>query len=90
MATAWPYPSSYVQVDTYLPRLTVEMNRADPFNERDATGWQFINMDTGHVDLHYILPENKNRLVAFDNAQGKPVDQEYQAVKKRIPPQKHY
>ena len=92
MATAWPwpYPSSYTQVDTYLPKLTVEMNRADPFNERDATGWQFINMDSGHVDLSYVLPENNNRVVGFDEKQGKPVDKEYQASNKRIPPQKHY
>lgn len=92
MATAWPwpYPSSYAQVETYLPKLTVEMSRADPFFERDATGWQFINMDSGHVDLNYLLPENENRVVAFDEKQGKPVDKKYQAENKRIPPQKHY
>lgn len=92
MATAWPwpYPSSYVQVETYLPKLTVEMNRADPFNERDATGWQFINMANGNVDFNYLLPENKNRVVAFDSKKGKPVDKDYQAKANRIPPQSHY
>ncbi len=92
MATAWPwpYPSTYSQVKTYLPRLTVEMNRADPFFERDATGWQFIDMHTGNVDLNYILPENQNRVVAFDVKQGKPVDREYQPANKRIPPQTQY
>ncbi len=92
MATAWPwpYPSSYSQVETYLPKLTVEMNRADPFFERDATGWQFINMNNGHVDLRYTLPENQNRQIIFDPEQGKPVDTKYQPNNKRIPPQKHY
>jgi hypothetical protein len=26
--------------------ITIEMNRADPFFERDATGWQLINVQT--------------------------------------------
>ena len=32
MATAWPwpYPESYVQTESFLPKLTVKMNRADP------------------------------------------------------------
>jgi len=92
MATAWPwpYPSTYKQVGTYLPKLTVEMNRADPFNERDATGWQFINMHSGNVDLSYVLPENSNRVVGFDENKGTPVDKQYQPNDKRIPSQKHY
>jgi 3',5'-cyclic AMP phosphodiesterase CpdA len=92
MATAWPwpYPSTYRQVESYLPRLTVEMNRANPFFERDATGWQFINLHTGNVDMSYMLPGNTNRVVAFDTATGKPVDTRYQTVANRIPPQVHY
>ncbi len=92
MATAWPwpYPASYSQVETWLPKLTVEMNRADPFFERDATGWQFINLDNGHVDMHYTLPGNRNRVVAFDPKQGKPVDRAYQDKGKRLPSQTHY
>jgi len=48
MATAWPwpYPSTYAQAETYLPKLTIPMNRADPFFERDATGWQMVNVNT--------------------------------------------
>ncbi|HHO59290.1 MAG TPA: serine/threonine protein phosphatase, partial [Thiotrichales bacterium] len=92
MATAWPwpYPKSYVQQASYMPKLTVEMNRADPFFERDATGWQFINMDTGNVDMHYVLPENQNRVVAFDKKVGHPVDRDFQEPAKRLPPQKHF
>ena len=92
MATAWPwpYPQSYAQAESHLPVLTVPMNRADPFDERDATGWQFMNMNTGRVDLAYNLYANTSRTVAFDHAKGHPVDAGYQAESARIPPQKHY
>jgi len=92
MATAWPwpYPSTYAQAEQYLPKLTVPMNRADPFFERDATGWQFINVASGHVDLNYLLPENTDRSVGFDKAAKKPVDAEYQSEGARIPPQSHF
>jgi 3',5'-cyclic AMP phosphodiesterase CpdA len=76
MATAWPwpYPSTYTQKASYLPKLTVEMNRADPFFERDATGWQFIDLHTGRADVSYTLPDNQNRIVAYDDTAGHPVD----------------
>ena len=92
MATAWPwpYPKSYVQQDSHMPKLTVAMNRADPFFERDATGWQFINLHSGDVDVHYLLPDNKNRVVRFDEKAGHPVDADYQPAASRIPPQNHY
>lgn len=92
MATAWPwpYPATYRQAPTYLPKLTVEMNRADPFFERDATGWQFINLHTGNVDVHYLLPGNSNRVVAFDARAGQPLDTRYQLAANRIPAQTHY
>ncbi|NOT66892.1 MAG: twin-arginine translocation signal domain-containing protein [Methylophilaceae bacterium] len=92
MATAWPwpYPSTYAQAEQYLPKLTVEMNRADPFFERDATGWQLINVATGNVDLHYSLSNNTSRTVAFNSKTGQPEDTSYQAPEKRIPPQSHF
>lgn len=92
MATAWPwpYPSTYTQEASYLPKLTVEMNRADPFFERDGTGWQFINMHTGDIDVHYALPDNRNRSVTFDEKKGHPVDSDYQAESAQIPPLKHF
>ena len=52
-------------------KLTVPMNRADPFVERDATGWQFIDLHSGNVDLHYVLPDNTNRVVAFNAQAGR-------------------
>ena len=92
MATAWPwpYPSTYAQAPSYMPKLTVPMNRADPFFERDATGWQFIDVHTGNVDAHYQLYNNTSRLIAFNAETGRPEDTKYQAEDARIPPQTHY
>lgn len=92
MATAWPwpYPSTYALADSHLPVLTVPMNRADPFFERDGTGWQYINMATGNVSASYQLPNNKNRVVAYNTKTRKPEDLIYQDKDEQIPPQDHY
>ena len=92
MATAWPwpYPGSYAQAEHAMPVLTVPMNRADPFFERDATGWQFVSMNSGRVALEYNLYNNTNRSVAWNPASGKPEDRAYQDPAKQIPPQIHY
>jgi len=92
MATAWPwpYPATYRQQASYLPKLTVNMNRADPFFERDATRWQFIDLHTGRAEVHYQLPGNQNRVVTWDKKTGHPVDTQFQDEANRIPPQTHY
>jgi len=92
MATAWPwpYPSTYTQKASYLPKLTVEMNRADPFFERDATGWQFIDVHSGRADVSYLLPNNQNRRVAFDESSGHPVDKGRADETTAPPAQEHY
>jgi Icc protein len=92
MATAWPwpYPSTYAQAEHTMPKLTVPMNRADPFFERDATGWQFIDLSNGRVSMTYNLYSNTDRTVAFDPATGTPVDTRFQNEGDRIPPQTHY
>lgn len=92
MATAWPwpYPQSYAQAAHFLPKLTVQMNRADPFFERDATGWQLIDVHTGRASTHYNLYNNATRTVAFDAQAGHPKDVAYQHPDARIPPQAHY
>ncbi len=89
MATAWPwpYPESYAQAESHLPVLTVPMNRADPFHERDATGWQLIDVHTGRPTLKYNLYNNENRIVG-PNDKGVPEDRTY--AKRTTPPQKHY
>lgn len=92
MATAWPwpYPSSYAKGGSHVPVLTVPMNRADPFNERDATGWQLIDVHSGRVDVNYRLYNNTNRSVSFNAAKGHPEDSTYQRPADRIAPQDHY
>lgn len=92
MATAWPwpYPAAYKQAQNHLPKLTVPMNRADPFFERDATGWQLLNLASGNADLHYTLYDNQRRVVAFNPKTGQPEDTRYQVPDRRIPPQQHY
>jgi 3',5'-cyclic AMP phosphodiesterase CpdA len=92
MATAWPwpYPRSYAQAESHVPKLTVPMNRADPFFERDATGWQFIDMASGRIAMHFNLYNNTNRTVAFNRKTGQPEDSVYQAADRRISPQIHY
>ncbi len=90
MATAWPwpYPESYAQAESHLPVLTVPMNRADPFQERDATGWQLVDIHTGRPTLSYKLYDNEDRVVGPDPETGIPSDRKYQ--KQRIVPQNHY
>jgi len=92
MATAWPwpYPRSYAQAESHMAKLTVPMNRADPFFERDATGWQFIDVNTGRVDLRYNLYSNSNRVVAFNHETGRPEDTQFQDPDKRIAAQTQY
>jgi len=92
MATAWPwpYPQSYAQAASALPKLTVPMNRANPFHERDATGWQLIDTESGRVAMEYNLYNNTNRRVAFNRETGQPEDTAYQDAGQRIPPQTHY
>ena len=90
MSTAWPwpYPTTYTQQQSAVPKLTVPMNRADPFAARDGTGWGFIDLDSGRANHHYGLWENPSRAVVFKGSQ--PEDSQFQDPAKQIPPQKHY
>jgi Icc protein len=90
MATAWPwpYPGSYAQAEHQMPSMTVPMNRADPFHERDATGWQLIDLHTGRPTVSYNLYNNDNRVVGPNDKTGAPEDKEWQTKKKA--PQLHY
>ena len=92
MATAWPwpYPRSYAQAKSYMPKLTVPMNRADPFHERDATGWQMIDVAKGRVALDYNLYNNTNRVVAYNPVTGQPEDRDFQSPDRQVPPQTRY
>ena len=63
------------------------MNRADPFFERDATGWQFIDVDSGRVAMDYNLYNNTNRTVAFNPMRPGSPRTARSRTAKRIPPQ---
>ena len=92
MSTAWPwpYPQSYSQAESHIPVLTVPMNRADPFFERDATGWQLIDVNSGRVAARYQLWDNDARTVAYDPKLGHPVDRNFQDPTQRRLPQNQY
>lgn len=52
LSTAWPWPYA----PEGLPKLTVRMNRADPFDEFDGCGHGRANvLKQGHVDKDYNL-----------------------------------
>ena len=52
LSTAWPWPYA----PTGLPKLTVQMNRSDPFNQFDGCGDGQINvLSSGLVDKVYAL-----------------------------------
>jgi Icc protein len=52
LSTAWPWPYA----PSGLPKLTVRMNRADPFDELDGCGDGFVDvLGAGHVDKQYNL-----------------------------------
>jgi Icc protein len=90
MATSWPwpYPQSYALAKSSLPVLTVPMDRADPFFERDATGWQFVDVNSGKIAATYLLPDNENRTVKYNDKTGRPEDVKYQ--NNRTAAQEHY
>jgi 3',5'-cyclic AMP phosphodiesterase CpdA len=52
LSTAWPWPYA----PQGLPKLTVQMDRADPFDEADGTGGGQISVHPGgYIDKHYNL-----------------------------------
>ena len=67
------------------------MNRADPFFERDATGWQFIDVNTGRAQRATSTCTTTRRApLRSMRTTGQPQDMAYQDADKRIPPQTHY
>lgn len=90
MATAWPYPYPPSGAGALVSRWTVPTNRADPFFERDGTGWQFVNITSGNVDIAYNLYNNPTRSVHVSLASGRPEDSTYAASAGRTRSQDHY
>lgn len=66
-AWPWPYPGTYSQQPNALPTLILPMNRADIANQRDATGWVFIDTNGGNkFDATFNGFDNPARKVAWD------------------------
>ena len=91
LATAWPwpYPVTYGQLPNEVPGITVFMNRADPFKERDGTGWGYLDWNGGMFH-HYEAWENALRIVRVDGQGKHPEDTQYQDPARRVAPQTHY
>lgn len=63
LSTAWPWPYA----PEGIPKLTLQMDRADPFNQFDGTGWGKINMiRNGNVDKTYNLWSRNPMVVSYD------------------------
>jgi 3',5'-cyclic AMP phosphodiesterase CpdA len=63
LSTAWPWPYA----PQGLPELTVQMVRADPFNQFDGCGWgQVTALETGQVNKRYDLWDRNPMDVTFE------------------------
>ncbi|MEO5703007.1 MAG: metallophosphoesterase [Gammaproteobacteria bacterium] len=66
-AWPWPYPSTYTQEPNALPTLILPMNRADIANQRDATGWVFVDTNGGEkFDVTFNGFDNPVRKVSWN------------------------
>jgi 3',5'-cyclic AMP phosphodiesterase CpdA len=62
LSTAWPWPYA----PTGLPKLTLEMERADPFDQFDGCGDGSVDvLARGVVDKHYNLWDRNPRIVSY-------------------------
>jgi hypothetical protein len=73
-------PNSYAQAQHTMPVLTVLMNRADLFFERDATGWQFIDLHTGRAAEYNLITTRPHR---GGTPTGRPEDTVFQDAAKQ-------
>ena len=63
LSTAWPWPYA----PKGLPQLTVQMVRADPFNQFDGCGWGTVTaLDNGQVNKRYNLWDRNPMEVTFE------------------------
>jgi hypothetical protein len=63
MSTAWPWPYA----PEGIPKLTVQMDRPDPFNQFDGTGWGIVDtLTSGNVDKTYKLWDRNPMLVSYE------------------------
>ncbi|MCF6148757.1 MAG: serine/threonine protein phosphatase [Candidatus Kuenenia sp.] len=63
LSTAWPWPYA----PQGIPKYTIQMDRADPFNQFDGNGWG--NIDTirnGNINKTYMLWTRNPLLVSYE------------------------
>ena len=68
LSTAWPWPYA----PQGLPEYTVQMHRADPFNQFDGCGDGRVDvLRSGQVDKHYNLWSRNPRTVTHEQLASK-------------------
>lgn len=83
LSTAWPWPYA----PKGLPPLTVQMVRADPFNQFDGCGWGSVTaLESGQVNKHYALWDRNPMDVTFERVSKGPkgVEQETGELKNSV------
>jgi 3',5'-cyclic-AMP phosphodiesterase len=63
LSTAWPWPYA----PEGMPKLTVQMDRPDPFDQYDGTGWGKVDtLSGGNVNKNYNLWGRNPMLVSYE------------------------
>jgi Icc protein len=77
LSTAWPWPYA----PKGLPALTVQMVRADPFNQFDGCGWGTVTaLESGQVNNRYDLWDRNPMEVTFEEvSRGKAAVEQMEA-----------
>jgi Icc protein len=76
----WPYPQVANRAQAMMPKLTVPMNRSGGAVERDATGWQIVDLSNGNAALTYTLDGARSRNVTVHRRSGRVRDTNRAAV----------
>lgn len=64
LSTAWPWPYA----PEGIPALTIQMDRADPFNQFDGTGWGTADViSRGNINKTYQLWDRNPMVVSYEN-----------------------
>ncbi|OQY97952.1 MAG: serine/threonine protein phosphatase [Candidatus Brocadia sp. UTAMX2] len=63
LSTAWPWPYA----PEGIPALTIQMDRADPFNQFDGTGWGTAEIiSQGNVNKTYHLWDRNPMVISYE------------------------
>lgn len=63
LSTAWPWPYA----PEGIPKLTIQMDRSDPFNQSDGTGWGMAKVTSqGRINKTYRLWDRNPTVVSYE------------------------